>query len=468
MMDLATAAAVTGGRVRGANVRFLRVSTDSRTLEPGDLFVALAGERFDGHAFVAQARSRGAVAAMVATGRAAEVPGDALVVDDPLAGLGRLASSWRARFTLPLVVVVGSNGKTTVKEMAAAALRAHFGDAAVLATSGNLNNAIGLPLTLLRLRESHRAAVIELGMNHRGETAELAPLAAPTIVLVNNAQREHQEFMRSVAEVADEHADAIRALRSGGIAVINADDPHAGVWRDAAARAGAQVVGFGTSAAADVRAEIALRADGSTLAIAARRGRATVELAAPGRHMAHNALGAAAAALAAGASLEAVARGLRGFRPVTGRLAVARAALGATVIDDSYNANPDSVRAAIDVLAAAPAPRWLVLGDMGEVGDAGPAYHREIGAYAREAGVERLLATGPLSRDAVAAFGPQGRHFDDADALAAALAGELAPGATVLVKGSRFMRMERIVASLLGTAPALAAHAAALPPGEAQ
>ncbi|MDH5287320.1 MAG: UDP-N-acetylmuramoyl-tripeptide--D-alanyl-D-alanine ligase [Betaproteobacteria bacterium] len=464
MMDLATAAAATGGRVRGANVAFLRVSTDSRTLEPGDLFVALAGERFDGHAFVAQARSRGAVAAMVATSRAAEVPGDVLVVDDPLAGLGRLAASWRARFTLPLVVVVGSNGKTTVKEMTAAALRAHFDDGAVLATSGNLNNAIGLPLTLLRLRESHRAAVIELGMNHRGETAELAPLAAPTIALVNNAQREHQEFMRSVAEVADEHADAIRALPAGGIAVINADDPHAGVWRDAAARAGARVVGFGTSAAADVRAEIALRADGSTLAIAAPQGRATVELAAPGRHMAHNAIGAAAAALAAGASLEAVARGLRGFRPVAGRLAVARAALGATVIDDSYNANPDSVRAAIDVLAAAPAPRWLVLGDMGEVGDAGPAYHREIGAYAREAGVERLFATGPLSRDAVAAFGPRGRHFDDAGALAAALAGELAPGATVLVKGSRFMRMERVVAALVGKAPTLAAHAAALPP----
>jgi len=457
MMDLATAAAAIGARVRGGNVPFLRVWTDSRTLEPGDLFVALAGERFDGHAFVAEARSRGAVAAMVAADRAADVPGDVLVVDDPLAGLARLAASWRARFRLPLIVVVGSNGKTTVKEMAAAALRAHFGDAAVLATTGNLNNAIGLPLTLLRLRESHRAAVIELGMNHRGETAELAPLAAPTIALVNNAHREHQEFMRSVAEVADEHADAILALPRGGVAVINADDAHAPVWRAAAQRAGVRVVGFGTSDAADVRAEVALRADGASLAISAPQGTANVELAVPGRHMAQNAIGAAAAALAAGASLEAVARGLAAFRPVAGRLAVVHAACGATVIDDSYNANPDSVRAAIEVLAAAAAPRWLALGDMGEVGAAGVAFHREIGAYARAAGIEHLLAAGPLSREAVAAFGPQARHFDDVDALAAALARELAPGATALVKGSRFMRMERVVAAI-ASAPPEGAH----------
>jgi UDP-N-acetylmuramoyl-tripeptide--D-alanyl-D-alanine ligase len=336
--------------------------------------------------------------------------------------------------------------------MVAAALRAHYGDAAVLATSGNLNNAIGLPLTLLGLTEAHRAAVIELGMNHRGETAELAPLAAPTIALVNNAQREHQEFMRSVAEVADEHADAIRALPAGGVAVINADDPHAGVWREAAGRALARVVGFGTGPGADLRADVALHADGSTLTLAAPQGSAVVEVAVPGRHMAHNALGAAAAALAAGATLAAVVRGMAAFRPVAGRLAVLHSG-GATVIDDSYNANPDSVRAAIDVLAAAAAPRWLVLGDMGEVGAAGPAFHREIGAYARVAGIERLLAAGPLSAEAVAAFGPGARHYGDVDALVGELREGMAPGATVLIKGSRFMRMERVVAELTGTAP---------------
>ena len=382
-MDLATAAIATGGRVQGENVRFARVTTDSRTLAAGDLFVALKGERFDGHRFVPQAFERGAVGAIVEQGRERELAGNLVVVDDPLAALQRLAARWRARFVLPVIVVVGSNGKTTVKEMIAAALAAHYGDDAVLATRGNLNNAIGLPLTLLRLREHHRAAVIELGMNHRGETAELAPLAAPTIALVNNAQREHQEFMRSVAEVADEHADAILALPRDGVAVINADDAHAEVWRDAAKRARARVVGFGLTPAADVRAEADLRADGTTLRLRAREGEATIELAVPGRPMAANATGAAAAALAAGASLGAIARGLAAFRPVQGRLAVVRTALGATVIDDSYNANPDSVRAAIDVLAGAAGQRWLVLGDMGEVGDAGPAFHREIGAYAR-------------------------------------------------------------------------------------
>jgi UDP-N-acetylmuramoyl-tripeptide--D-alanyl-D-alanine ligase len=443
--------------VRGENVAFLRVATDSRTLVHGDLFVALAGERFDGHSFVAQAQGHGAVASVVAASRESEMTGNLLVVDDPLAALQRLAAHWRARFSLPLIVVVGSNGKTTVKEMTAAALRAHFGEHGVLATTGNLNNAIGLPLTLLRLNDAHRAAVVELGMNHRGETAELAPLAAPTIALVNNAQREHQEFMRSVADVAAEHADAILALPRNGTAVVNADDVHAGVWRDAALQARARLVGFGTSRAADVRADVALRADGSTLAVEAPQGRATLELAVPGRHMAHNALGALAAALAAGVPLDAAVRGLAAFRPVQGRLAAIRTPDGVTVIDDSYNANPDSVRAAIDVLAASAAPRWLALGDMGEVGDAGPAFHREIGDYARSAGIERLVAAGPLMREAVAAFGAGATHFDDVDALARSLHAAVQPGATVLVKGSRFMRMERVVAALTG-APAGGGH----------
>jgi UDP-N-acetylmuramoyl-tripeptide--D-alanyl-D-alanine ligase len=452
MMDLATAAMATSGRVRGENVTFLRVSTDSRTVGPQELFVALRGERFDGHAFVVQALDRGAVAAMVAVDREGDVPGNLLVVDDPLGGLQRLARHWRGGFDLPVVVVVGSNGKTTVKEMTAAALRAQFGKAGVLATSGNLNNAIGLPLTLLRLGAAHRAAVIELGMNHRGETAELAPLAAPTIALVNNAQREHQEFMRSVAEVASEHADAVLALPRGGVAVINADDPHAQVWRDAAARAGARVVGFGTGAGADVRASVTLRPDGSTLALATPAGTTTLELAAPGVHMAHNAIGALAAALAAGATLDAACAGLAAFRPVAGRLAVLHAG-EVTIIDDSYNANPDSVRAAIDVLATARGGRWLALGDMGEVGDEGPAFHREIGAYARDAGVQRLYAAGPLMREAAAAFGPGATHFDDVGGLADALRSDAAPGTTVLVKGSRFMGMERVVAALAGRAP---------------
>jgi UDP-N-acetylmuramoyl-tripeptide--D-alanyl-D-alanine ligase len=389
---------------------------------------------------------------LVLDGRGA-FPGPVVAVPDPLAALGRLAADWRARFDLPLALVVGSNGKTTVKEMTAAILRAHVGPEATLATAGNLNNAIGLPLTLLRLRAGHRAAVVELGMNHRGETRELAPLARPTIVVVVNAQREHQEFMASVAEVAAEHADAIAALGPGGVAVLNADDASCGVWRVAAQRAGAEVRTFALDAPADVSARVTLAADGSALAIRTWKGEVDATLAAPGAPMARNALAAAAAGLAAGATPDAVARGLAAFRPVKGRLAAMRVPSGALVIDDSYNANPDSVRAAIDVLARAAGERWLVLGDMGEVGAEGPSFHREVGRYAHDRGVERLDATGPLARHAVDAFGAGAHWHGDVDSLIAAVAPRMHPGAAILVKGSRFMRMERVVLALANISP---------------
>ncbi|MFO1316364.1 MAG: UDP-N-acetylmuramoyl-tripeptide--D-alanyl-D-alanine ligase [Burkholderiales bacterium] len=453
-MDTATAARVVDGRLFGASVRFRRVTTDSRALADGDLFVALKGERFDGHDFVPAALAHGAVAAMVAADRAPALAGTLIAVADPLAALGRLAAHWRRQFALPVAVVVGSNGKTTVKEMLARILREACGADGVLATEGNLNNAIGLPLTLLRLTAAHRAAAVELGMNHRGETRALAAIAQPTIVVVNNAQREHQEFMASVAEVAAEHGDAIAALPRGGVAVINGDDAHAHVWRAAAAAAGARVVTFGLAPGADVRAEWTLRSDGSDVAIATDAGTVRVALAVPGRHMVSNALAATAAALAAGAPLAAVQAGLAAFRAVAGRLVALRTPAGAVVLDDTYNANPDSMRAAIDVLAAAPGDRWLVMGDMGEVGDAGPAYHREIGAYARERGVARLYALGTLARTSAAAFGEGATHYADADGLAHDVARDARAGVTVLVKGSRFMRMERVVAALAGRAAA--------------
>jgi len=451
MMDTATAARIVDGRAVGANVRFTRVTTDSRKLLPGDLFVALAGERFDGHDFVPAALSQGAAAAMIAADRVDVVDDGALIaVADPLAALGALASHWRARFDIPLAIVVGSNGKTTVKEMTASILRAHYGMEEVLATEGNLNNAIGLPLTLLRLSDRARAAVIELGMNHRGETRELAAIAQPTIAVVNNAQREHQEFMESVDEVAAEHADAVLALRPGGVAILNADDAHLATWRDAARRAGAQVSTFALAAFANVKAKADLRFDRSLLAIATPQGGCDVTLSVPGAHMARNALAATAAALAAGAGLDAVKGGLEGFRAVAGRLVARHAMHGALVLDDSYNANPDSMRAAIDVLAAAPGAPCLVMGDMGEVGGQGPAFHREIGAYARERGVARLYAMGTLARHAVAAFGEGARHFEAVEALIAAVSRDAYAGTTMLVKGSRFMRMERVVAALVG------------------
>ena len=284
MMDTASAAHAVHGRLQGGNVHFKRVATDTRTLAPGDLFVAIKGERFDGHDFVPAAFERGAVAALVADDRAGTLTGSLVVVPDPRAALGALAAHWRTRFPIPVAVIVGSNGKTTVKEMLAAILRAHFGDAKVLATEGNLNNAIGLPLTLLRLRPVHAAAVIELGMNHPGETAELAAIAQPTIAVVNNAQREHQEFMTSVADVAAEHAAIVRALPEGGVAVLNADDPSVGVWQAVAReRPGVHVLEF----ARERPAAICSRPPGNVeraTAIATPAGEATLRLHAPGRH----------------------------------------------------------------------------------------------------------------------------------------------------------------------------------------
>ncbi len=452
MMDTSTAAKAVEGQLIGENVAFRRVVTDSRTLESGDLFVALKGERFDGHEFVAAAFAQGATAALVSDAQAGTLQGDLIAVRDPLVALGRLASFWREKFDVPMAVVVGSNGKTTVKEMTAAIFRAHYGDDAVLATQGNLNNAIGLPLTLLRLRSTHRAAVVELGMNHRGETRELGVIARPTIAIVNNAQREHQEFMTSVSEVAAEHADAILSLRPRGTAVINADDAHADKWRAAARTAGAAVVDFGFHNWADVSARCTLRADGSDIELRTYAGNARVELHVPGRHMASNALAATAGALAARLPLSAIVRGLGAFRPVAGRLAAVHAMSGALVIDDTYNANPDSVRAAIDVLAHAPGAKWLVLGDMGEVGAQGPAFHKEVGAYAKERGIERLFATGELSRESTAAFGQGAEHVATVDELARRVQHEATAGVTLLVKGSRSMRMERVVAALTGQA----------------
>jgi UDP-N-acetylmuramoyl-tripeptide--D-alanyl-D-alanine ligase len=450
MMDTATAAGAVGGSIIGASVPFVRVTTDTRALVPGDLFVALRGERFDGHDFVAQAIEAGAAAAVVERTRAASLPGNLIAVDDPLRSLGVLARYWRARFAIPLAGVAGSNGKTTTKEMIAAIFRAAAGTDAVAATPGNFNNAIGLPLALLALRPVHRLAVFEIGMNHRGETRELAKILQPTIAVVTNAQREHQEFMRDVDEVAVEHADLVRALPHGGVAVVNADDPRAGVWRDVARERGAQVVDFALDGEAAVTARHAAHDEGGALDLATPIGNARVVLRVPGRHMARNALAAVGAAIGAGVSPTAIVQGLEAFRPVRGRLATLTTPAGVRVIDDTYNANPDSVRAAIDVLAARPAPRVLILGDMGEVGTEGPEFHREIGHYAKQAGIERLLAAGALASGSVSAFGAGAEHFGDVETLAASAATSVPAHATVLVKGSRFMKMERVVAALTG------------------
>jgi len=451
MMSLREAANAIGARVIGEDVRFDSVSTDSRTLARGALFVALSGERFDGRRFVESAKGRGAAAALVSEEPGSETTDRGLpfvVVKDTRLALGRLAAHWRGRFDIPLVAVTGSNGKTTVKEMIAAILRANFGETHALATEGNLNNDIGLPLTLLKLRRSHRAAVVELGINHPGETAALAAITSPTVALVNNAQREHQEFMKSVAEVAREHGAVFAAMRPEGTGVINADDEFSGYWRELLA--GRRVRDFGLDQPAQVGGRHRFTHFGSEIELRTPEGATRVELHVDGRHNVLNAFAAAACALAAGGNLEAVARGLAAFRPVGGRLQRRTARSGAKLIDDSYNANPDSVRAAIDVLAAESGAKVLLLGDMGEVGERGVEFHDEIGRYARERGIDRLLAVGELSCACVAAFGGGARHFATVEDLISAAQGELRPRTTLLVKGSRFMRMERVVAALTG------------------
>ncbi|HVC10367.1 MAG TPA: UDP-N-acetylmuramoyl-tripeptide--D-alanyl-D-alanine ligase [Burkholderiales bacterium] len=456
MMSLGEAAQALGAQLAGADVRFGGVSTDSRSLRSGELFVALRGERFDGHAFLDAARQAGAAAAVVDRAFTGAPPLPALVVEDTRSALGRLARHWRARFAPALIAITGSNGKTTTKEMLAAILRQHAGGERVLATAGNLNNEIGLPLTLLRLRAAHRYCAIELGMNHRGEIAYLADIARPTVALVNNAQREHLEFLRTVDEVAAENASVYDGLPPDGVAVVNADDAHAGYFRG---RAGAhRVVDFGLEAGAQVSGGYALKALSSEIRVRTPQGECAATLAIPGLHNVRTALAAAACAHAAGVGPQAIGAGLSAFRPYTGRLQVRRVAGGATLIDDSYNANPDSVRAAIDVLAAAPGRTALVLGDMGEVGESGPALHAEIGRYARERGVGALLALGAAAREAAQAYGAGGRHFGSLEELVAAAREFAAAGGTLLVKGSRFMRMERVVAAL-GAEPAAATGA---------
>jgi len=452
MMTLARAHALLPAStlVGDAATVLLRVHSDTRSLQPGDLFVALKGENFDAHDFLAQAKASGAAAALAERGLAeAGLPG--LQVADTPAALTALAQAWRQQFHLPLIAVTGSNGKTTVTQMIAAVLHAWLGDSA-FATAGNLNNHIGVPLTLLRLRQDelvhHRAGVVELGMNHPGEIAALAALAAPTVALVNNAQREHQEFMASVEAVAHENGAVISALGASGIAVFPADDAHAPIWHHLAGSR--PMLTFALAGPADVTCHAEWVVDRWALLIETPAGATTVQVRVAGWHNVKNALAATACALAAGCPLDAIRRGLEAFAPVKGRSQVKafmRDGQTVTLIDDTYNANPDSVRAAIEVLASLPGPRWLVLGDMGEVGDHGPAFHREVGGFAKARGIDALWTVGPLSTHAAEAFGGA-RHFEDMGSLLTALS-QAPVCAAVVVKGSRFMKTERVVAALI-------------------
>ncbi|GAB1394173.1 UDP-N-acetylmuramoyl-tripeptide--D-alanyl-D-alanine ligase [Rhodocyclaceae bacterium] len=448
MLKLSETAASLNGRTGSRDVEFTTVGSDSRAIVPGMLFVALKGDQFDGHDYVQSALDQGAAAALVCHAYADANPGLPLVaVADTRLALGQLAAHWRSRFHCPLLGITGSNGKTTVKEMCAAILRADFGQNAVLATSGNLNNDIGLPLTLLKLRSTHHAAVIEMGMNHPGEIAYLANIAKPTVALVNNAQRAHLAGLGNITAVAQAKGEIFSGLAQDGCAVLNLDDPHAPLWGELAA--GRKILGFGFGPAAEVRGQWYPHGLGGRLELATPAGKASVQLPLPGEHNARNALAAAAACLAAGVPLAPIVRGLEHFTNAKGRLQRKRGLNGAILIDDSYNANPDSMRAAIDVLANLPGHRIFVMGDMGEVGEMAGQMHSEIGGYAKSQGIDGLLAIGEMSVAAVHDFDGGGQHFGTVEALVKALKPQMDKDTTVLVKGSRFMRMERVVEQIV-------------------
>jgi UDP-N-acetylmuramoyl-tripeptide--D-alanyl-D-alanine ligase len=445
---LSEAARVVGGELIGEDRPYGCVCTDSRTLKPGALFVALRGPNFDGAAFVQAAAAQGAIGALVERATPGALP--QVVVPNTLVALQDLAKNWRAGFTLPVVAVAGSNGKTTAKEMTAAIL-SRMG--LCMATHGNLNNHIGVPVTLMRLEPSHRSAVIEMGANAIGDVAALMRIAQPTVGLITNAGAEHLEGFGNLDGVAKGEGETVSCLGAEGTAIINADDAYAGFWRGISGAK--RIVTFGVHHTADFtaknifqgieRGEFATR-----FTLICPLGERAIMLKAGGAHNIGNALAAAAAASAAGASLEDIASGLADFRAVAGRLQLKAGTRGGWIIDDSYNANPSSVRAALEVLRSLTGPTWLVLGDMAELGEVSHDSHAHIGSYARDCGIKRLFAMGPLSSRAVETFGSGGEWFADADSLTRRLQSELSPGVTVLIKGSRINRLERVVQALTG------------------
>ncbi|MFZ5613756.1 MAG: UDP-N-acetylmuramoyl-tripeptide--D-alanyl-D-alanine ligase [Pseudomonadota bacterium] len=436
---MAEVAQITGGKLLGADARVESVGTDSRNVELGMLFVALQGPRFDGHAYLADVAAGGGAGALVSRAQS-EITLPQVVVPDTLTALQTLATAWRSRFAIPVVAVTGSCGKTTVKEMATRILA---GVGPTLATRGNLNNHIGVPLTLLRLRPEHRFAVIEMGMNHAGELARLTRLARPDVAVINNARPAHLEGLGSVAAIAAAKGEILEGLSEAGVAVLNGDDDYVEQW---AAHSPGRVLRFGLDAAQlDVRGTWQARSAGGELLVEAAQGRFTLEIPLPGRHNGANALAAATVGLALGLSSAQIAAGLAQMPSLPGRLQWREGLGGSRVLDDTYNANPASLEAAMQVLAGGDGFKVLVLGNMGELGPEAAALHAAAGQTARALGVDRLLALGDLAAHAAHAFGEGGAAYPDLEGLLAALRPLLNENARVLVKGSRSARMERVV-----------------------
>ncbi|MDD2933408.1 MAG: UDP-N-acetylmuramoyl-tripeptide--D-alanyl-D-alanine ligase [Methylotenera sp.] len=448
MMHLSEAAIALNAKRVGADVQFDSVGSDSRNVKAGQLFVALKGENFDGNTFADEAIKKGAAAVMLSDSAVEVEP--ALLVQDTRLALGELAKYWRSKFDAPVVAITGSNGKTTTKEMLTAILSvAAKGGDKVHATYGNLNNDIGVPLTLLKMHASHKYAVVEMGMNHLGEIDYLTHIAKPNVAVINNVGSAHIGELGSRANIALAKGEIFSGLQADGVAVINADSEYAADWL--ALNTNRKVVTFGLSQQADVTANYQELQGVSLMNLDTPNGRVEFKLKVQGAHNISNALAASTAAFALGVSNADIAQGLENFSGVYGRLELKAACHGALLIDDTYNANPDSMRAAIDVLAKYAGEKILVLGDMGELGSEANNMHAEIGAYAKAAGLTTLYCLGKLSIEMVKSFGVGAQHFSSPEEIAEAVLPQLTSSTTVLVKGSRFMQMERVVNLLVAS-----------------
>ena len=447
-MRLSELKPMVAGEMKGEDAEFNAVSIDTRTLKPGDLFIAISGQRFDAHNFLSQAAEQGACAAIVERWVDCSLP--QVCVADSRIALGQLGSAWRKHFAGQIVGLTGSNGKTTAKEMIAAILSVN---AKVLNTRGNLNNDFGVPLTLMGLTQEHRFGVIEMGANHQGEIAYVAALAKPDVALITNAGEAHLEGFGSREGIAKGKGEIITALPPEGTAILNADDRFFGYWTELAGTR--RVISFGFSEVADVRGfadSVTVSWEGDSFktrfsyAYLDRKHDIALNLA--GRHNVANALAAAATCLALGVAVEQIKEGLSRLVPVSGRIQPDRAANGALLINDTYNANPSSFKAALEVLLEMPGQPWVALGAFGELGETSAELHAELGKLALSLGVARLFATGPLADKAVEAFGPGAQYYPRQEELIVGLQSELKQDVALLVKGSRSQHMERVIEAL--------------------
>ncbi len=443
MMQLSEIAKVLNTVHVGLDTTITSIGTDSRNIKSGQLFVAIKGERFDGNQYAKEAIEKGASAALISD-QTVRIEPSITVVDTKIA-LGKLAHYWRNRFACPVVAVTGSSGKTTVKEMIAAIMTA--ANANVLATKGNLNNDIGMPLTLLQMREQHTCAVIEMGMNHLGEISYLSKIANPQVAVINNAGTAHIGELGSRQAIAQAKGEIFDGLEEDGIAVVNANDTYADYWKSL--NTNRKVITFGIDVKADVTAQYATHHGKMDIQLTTPNGATQFQLSLQGRHNVMNVLAATAVAVALGVSNAEIVNGLTRFSGVQGRLNRLPGQRNAMLIDDTYNANPDSMKAAIDVLTEVDAESnsnlIMVMGDMAELGESAESLHTEVGKYAKEKGVNRLFGFGRLSKLATDAFGERGQFFDSVESLILATQAQMQSNTIVLVKGSRMMKMERVV-----------------------